>query len=101
VIPDLWWANNSKTRLRTLGLQKGELLKQLSMLPLGHHQPARTISRRVRQAMELPLGHLSGPARLHKLTLEEGDLLDKVFYVFMSRRQCRDVLRLPPHHILR
>jgi hypothetical protein len=51
--------------------------------------------------MELPLGHLSGPARLHKLTLEEGDLLDKVFYVFMSRRQCRDVLRLPPHHILR
>jgi hypothetical protein len=39
--------------------------------------------------------------RLHKLTLEEGDHLEKSLYVFMSRRQRRGVLRLPPQHILR
>jgi hypothetical protein len=68
---------------------------------LDPHQPPRTVSHSVGQTTELPLGHLSGPARLHKLTLEEGDLPDKALYIFMSMHQRRDVLRLPPCHILR
>jgi hypothetical protein len=103
-IPHLWRDNNSKTQLRAPSLHKGEILKLLPTLPLGHHQPSHTISHHVRQAVELSFGHLSGPTRLHKitlLTLKEGDLPDKVLYAFMSRRQCCGVLHLPPHHILR
>jgi hypothetical protein len=35
--------------------------------------------------MELLLDHLSGPVRLHKLTLEEGNLSNKALCVFRSR----------------
>jgi hypothetical protein len=71
------------------------------VLPLGHNQPLRTVSCHIGQAAELPFGHLSGSARLRKLTLEEGYLPNKALYVFMSRRQHHDVLRPPPHHNLR
>jgi hypothetical protein len=85
VIPHPWQANNSKIQLRALGLQKGELLKLLPVLPLGHHQPPHTISYHVGQATELPLGHLSGSSHLRKFTLKEGDLPDKALYVLMSK----------------
>jgi hypothetical protein len=79
VIPHPWWANNGEIQLRALGLQKGELLELLLVLP------------------QTP----STPTRLCMLALKEGDLLDKALYVFKSRRQCRGFVCFPPHHILR
>jgi hypothetical protein len=70
VLPHLWRANNGETQLGAPGLQKGELLELLPVLPLERHQLSRTVSRRVRQATELPLGHLLGLACLCKPTLE-------------------------------
>jgi hypothetical protein len=52
------------TQLGTSGLQKGELLELLSVLPLRH---------------------LPGPTLRHKLILKEGDLLGKALGIFMGR----------------
>jgi hypothetical protein len=54
--------------------------------------PLCTISRRIGQAAELLLGHLSGPVRLCKLNLKEGDLTDRALIIFMSRCLCCGVL---------
>jgi hypothetical protein len=85
VVPHLWWAGNGKAQFEASGLQKGEVLKLLQALPLGHLQPSQSVSRRIRQAMGIFLAQLSSPVRIHKLTHEEGDLSDKALCVFMSR----------------
>jgi hypothetical protein len=51
-------------QLKALVLQKGELLKLLSVLPF-RHLPDLTLR--------------------HKLALKEGDLSDKAFYILASR----------------
>jgi hypothetical protein len=64
VMPHPWGTNDGMAQLRTSGLQKGELLKLLSVLPLRH---------------------LSGPMLSHKLALKEDDLLDKAFSILTCR----------------
>jgi hypothetical protein len=46
------------------------------MLGIGHH---------IRQAAGILLGQLSCPTLLRKLTLKEGDLLNKAFCILASR----------------
>ncbi len=101
VMPRPWGSDNGVAQLRAPGLQKGELLKLLPTLPLRRLPSMLGIGRHVRQAMGILLGQLSGPTLLRTLALKEGDLPDKALYVFMSRRQCHDVLHHPPHHIFR
>jgi hypothetical protein len=64
VMPHTWGTDDGMAHLGAPGLQKGELLKLL---------------------MVLPLRHLSGLMLLRKLTLKEGDLSDKAFSILMSR----------------
>jgi hypothetical protein len=63
-MPYLWGIDIGVAQLRASGLQKGELLKLLLMLPLRH---------------------LLGPTLRCKLILKEGDLPDKSFGILMSR----------------
>jgi hypothetical protein len=72
-MPHPWGIDNGVAQLRALGLQKGELLKLLSMLPLRH---------------------LLGPTIHHKLALKQGDLSDKSFSILASSGLCRGVLYL-------
>jgi hypothetical protein len=45
--------------------------------------------------VELLLGHPPGLTRLHKFTIEEGDLTDEALGIFLNRRQHCDILHLP------
>jgi hypothetical protein len=63
-MPHPWGTDDGMTQLGTSGLQKGELLELLSVLPLRH---------------------LPGPTLRHKLILKEGDLLGKALGIFMGR----------------
>jgi hypothetical protein len=85
VIPHLWGTDNGMAYLRALGLQKGELLKLLPVLPNRHLPPMLGISHHFTQDAGVLLGHLSGPALLRKLALKEGDLLDKAFGILAGR----------------
>jgi hypothetical protein len=85
VIPHPWRTDNGKTQLRALGVQTGELLKVLSVPLLEHLPSALSIDCHIKQAMEFLLGHLLSPMHLHKLTLEEGDVSNKAFYIYTSR----------------
>jgi hypothetical protein len=58
-------------------------------LAIAHHQPTRQTT------CAVLLNRLPGLACLRKLTLEEGDLLDKSLSAVTSRCQCRSVLYLP------
>jgi hypothetical protein len=62
-----------------------ELLKLLSVLPLRHLPPMLNIDCRNRQAVGIILDQLPGSALLRNLTLKEGDLPDKAFYILLSR----------------
>jgi hypothetical protein len=64
VMPHPWGTNDGMAQLGTSGLQKGEILKLLSVLPLRH---------------------LSVPMLCHKLALKEGNLLDKAFSILTCR----------------
>jgi hypothetical protein len=64
VMPRPWGTDDGMAQLGAPGLQKGELLKLLSVLPL-------------RRFSSLTLHR--------KLTLKEGDLLDKAFSILTSR----------------
>jgi hypothetical protein len=64
VMPHQSGTDDGMAQLRALSLQKGELLKLLSTLPLRH---------------------LSGPTLHCKLTLKEGDLSDKAIGILVSR----------------
>jgi hypothetical protein len=57
-----------------------QLVIRLLLPPLG-------IDRCIRQAMGVLLGHLSSFTRLHKLTLEKDDLLNKALCILTSRGQ--------------
>jgi hypothetical protein len=70
-------------QLGALGLQKGELLKLLSMFPLRHLPLMLSIGCRIRQATRILLGQLPVPALLRKLALKE-DLSDKTLCILMS-----------------
>jgi hypothetical protein len=61
------------------------LLELLPTLPLGLLPPPLGISHHVRQARGVHLGHLSSLARLRKLTLEKGNLLNKAFCLLTRR----------------
>jgi hypothetical protein len=61
-------------QLGALGLQKGELLNLLPVLPLRHLPPMFGISHRVRQAAGILL-----------IQLKEGDLPDMAFCILVSR----------------
>jgi hypothetical protein len=52
---------------------------------LRNHQQPHTISRQVGQAVKFLLDRLPCLACLRKLTLEEGNFLNKALSVFMSR----------------
>jgi hypothetical protein len=58
VISHSWRTDNGKTQLRAPSLQKGELLKLLPVLPLGHVVSLLGISRCIGQAMGILLDHL-------------------------------------------
>jgi hypothetical protein len=64
VMPYPCGTDDGVAHLGATGLQKGELLKLLSVLPLGH---------------------LSGPTLCSKLTLKEGELLEKAFGILTSK----------------
>jgi hypothetical protein len=64
VMPSLWGIYDGMTQLKTSGLQKGELLKLFSVLPL-RNLPGMTLHR--------------------KLILKEDDLPGKAFGIFTSR----------------
>jgi hypothetical protein len=72
-------------QLRALGLQEGELLQLLPAPSLGLLPPLLGISCCIRLATGSLLGHLVSPSNLRTFTLEEGDLLDKAFYLFTSK----------------
>jgi hypothetical protein len=57
----------------------------LPTLLLGHLPSTLSIGRGIRQATGFLLGHLSSSAHHRKLTLKEGDLLNKAFCILMSR----------------
>jgi hypothetical protein len=63
-MPRPWGTDDGMTQLGTPGLQKDELLKLFSMLPLRH---------------------LPGPILQHKHLLTEGDRLGKAFGTFTGR----------------
>jgi hypothetical protein len=85
VIPHLCRTKNGKAQLRALGLQKGELLELLLVLPLRLLLPPLGISHRIGQAMRVLLGHLLIPTCLRKLTLKKGNLSNKAFYLVVSK----------------
>jgi hypothetical protein len=64
VIPHPRGTDDGMVQLRAQGLQKGELLKLL---------------------LVLPLRHLSGPMLRRKLALKEGDLPGKAFGIIARR----------------
>jgi hypothetical protein len=64
VMPRPWGSDDGVTLLRALGLQKDELLKMFS---------------------SLPLKHLLSLMLCDKLVLKKGDLTGKAFGIFMSR----------------
>jgi hypothetical protein len=53
VIPHPWGIDIGKAQLGGLGLQKGELLKVLLVLPLGHLPPTLGIGHLIRQATDI------------------------------------------------
>jgi hypothetical protein len=59
-----WGTNDGVAQLGAPSLEKGDLLKLLSVLPLRY---------------------LSGPTPRRELALKEGDLPDKSFVIFTSR----------------
>jgi hypothetical protein len=63
-MPRPWWTGDGMTQLRASSLQKGELLKLLSALPLRR---------------------LPDPTLRRKLTLKKANLLDKAFGILASR----------------
>jgi hypothetical protein len=73
VMPQPWGTNDIMAQLRTLGLQKGELLKL---------------------CLVLPLRHFPGPTLRRKLNLKEGHLSDKPLGILMSSGQCHGILCL-------
>jgi hypothetical protein len=70
-----------------------QLVIRLLLPPLG-------IDRCIRQAMGVLLGHLSSLTRLHKLTLEKDDLLNKALCILTSRGQRYDTLHHHSQHPL-
>jgi hypothetical protein len=57
----------------------------LPTLSLRHLPPMLGIGHRVRQAVEILLGHFLGSVLLRKLALKEGELLDKAFGILAGR----------------
>jgi hypothetical protein len=65
-------------------LQEGELLQLLPVPSLGLLPSTLDINCFIEQATGSLLGRLTSPMDLRKLTLKEGDLLDKAFYLLTS-----------------
>jgi hypothetical protein len=70
---------------RTPDLQKGKLLSQGCALPLGLFSSLASFGRIVDLAQEFCLDHILGLVRNRKLTLEKGDLPNRLIGLPMSR----------------
>jgi hypothetical protein len=82
VIPHPGRTDDGEAQLGALGLQEGELLKcsRCSSLDTSHRCSAATTTSD--KPTGILLNHHPSPACLRKLTLKEGNLLNKVFNIF-------------------
>jgi hypothetical protein len=69
VAPHRQGVHYGQAQLRTLGLQKGQLLDQILALPLRIFLPLIGVGCSVERALEVCLDHVPSQARIHEPTL--------------------------------